>query len=285
MRVFNWMLDKDETDIIGFLGSVGDKGYLGEAYKNLLLKEKIIPIFETIAGKPTGLCIVMCCNKDRAHLTDLGASNAITDKFVEENWNKFEKVKLIYTELFIIKMKKDICYKLAQLGLRDETLYGFNLPSEYFLNTFTSDISNLCEYADIIFANKFEGLLFAKLLKIKISNENSVEEIALQLNKNIQKKNKNKSRIVIVTHGPHPAACCEYDHKEKKVTFLGTFEVRDVPQENIIDTNGAGDSFAGGFLSQLVKGKKLDECMKAGHWAASIIIQKRGCQIPVDIKY
>ena len=95
----------------------------------------------------------------------------------------------------------------------------------------------------------------------------------------------NKKRIVVVTCGQNPAACCEYDHKEKKVTFLGTFEVRDVPQENIIDTNGAGDSFAGGFLSQLVKGKKLDECMKAGHWAASIIIQKRGCQIPVDIKY
>ena len=29
--------------------------------------------------------------------------------------------------------------------------------------------------------------------------------------------------------------------------------------ENIIDTNGAGDSFAGGFLSQLMKGKSLDK--------------------------
>ena len=28
MRVFNWMLDKDETDIIGFLGSVGDKKFI-----------------------------------------------------------------------------------------------------------------------------------------------------------------------------------------------------------------------------------------------------------------
>ena len=58
-----------------------------------------------------------------------------------------------------------------------------------------------------------------------------------------------------------------------------------MPVENIVDTNGAGDAFAGGFLSQFVKGKNLDDCMKAGHWAASIIIQKRGCEIPINIKY
>ena len=53
----------------------------------------------------------------------------------------------------------------------------------------------------------------------------------------------------------------------------------------IVDTNGAEDAFGGGFLSQFVKGKKLDKCKKAGHWAASIIIQKRGCNIPMDIKF
>ena len=37
MRVFNWMLDKDETDIVGFLGSVGDDEYYGNVYQDLLL--------------------------------------------------------------------------------------------------------------------------------------------------------------------------------------------------------------------------------------------------------
>ena len=48
MRVFNWMLDKDKTDIIGFLGSVGNQNIYGQIYQNLLLRENIIPIFETI---------------------------------------------------------------------------------------------------------------------------------------------------------------------------------------------------------------------------------------------
>ena len=34
-----------------------------------------------------------------------------------------------------------------------------------------------------------------------------------------------------------------------------------------------------------MKGKSIEESMIAGHWAASIIIQKRGCQIPVEINY
>jgi adenosine kinase len=285
MRVFNWMLEKDKTDVVGFLGSVGGNGNYGITYQDLLIQENIVPVFETIDDETTGLCLVLCCNRDRAHITDLGASVSISEGFVERNWDKFKNVKLIYTELFILKTKKEICFKLAELGLRDETTYGFNLPSDFFLKNFTNDIEKLCEYADIIFANEAEALLFCKLLNFKSGNNETIEDIAIQLCKNIPKKNKNKKRIVIVTAGPNPAACCQYDFKEQKEIFSGLFPVANVPSENIVDTNGAGDAFAGGFLSQYVQGKKLDECMKAGHWAASVIIQKRGCDIPMDIKF
>jgi adenosine kinase len=283
MRVFNWMLDKDEEDIVGFLGSVGDDEYYGISYQDLLLTENIIPIFEYIKDQTTGLCLVICCKRDRAHLTDLGASTTISNEFVERNWNKFKHVKLIYTELFILKTRREICFKLAEFGARDQTIYGFNLPSIYFLENFTRDIIKLCEYADIIFANASEALFFCKLLNIK--TDTKTEDLAEQLCKRINKINNRKKRIVVITCGPLPAVCCEYDHKNKKVTFCGTFPVKNVSPENIIDTNGAGDSFAGGFLSQYMKGKSLDKCMKAGHWAASVIIQKRGCQIPNDIRY
>ena len=283
MRVFNWMLDKDETDIVGFLGSIGDDEYYGNVYQDLLLTENIIPIFECIKDQTTGLCMVICFQKDRAHITDLGASASISKEFVERNWSKFKNVKLIYTELFIVKSKRDICFKLAELGSRNEAIYGFNLPSGYFLENFTQDISKLCEYADIIFANVNEAIQFCEILNFKTNG--TVDDLAEQLCKKINKINKNKKRIVVVTSGPLPAACCEYDHKTQKVTFLDTFPVKNVSPENIVDTNGAGDSFAGGFLSQLMKGKSLDKCMKAGHWAAAVIIQKRGCQIPNDIRY
>ena len=285
MRVFNWMLTKDKTDVVGFLGSVGEMGNYGDTYQDLLMKENIVPVFETIENETTGLCLVMCCDRDRAHITDLGASISISEEWVNRNWDKFKEVKLIYTELFILKTKREICFKLAELGLRDETYYGFNLPSDFFLKNFTNDIEQLCEYADIIFANESEALLFCKLLNFETGSNETIEDIALQLCKNIPKKNKNKKRIVVVTCGPHPAYCCQYDHIKNEVVFQDSFEVVDVPEEEIVDTNGAGDSFAGGFLSQFMKGKTLDKCMRAGHWAASVIIKRRGCQIPNDFTY
>ena len=87
----------------------------------------------------------------------MGASISISDEFVERNLNKFKNFKLIYTELFILKTKRDICFKLVDLGLRDETVYGFNLPSDFFLKNYTKDKSKLCEYVDITFANEFEA--------------------------------------------------------------------------------------------------------------------------------
>mmetsp|Transcript_38515 Transcript_38515/g.61058 ORF Transcript_38515/g.61058 Transcript_38515/m.61058 type:complete len:170 (-) Transcript_38515:23-532(-) len=44
----------------------------------------------------------------------------------------------------------------------------------------------------------------------------------------------------------------------------------------IVDTNGAGDSFVGGFLSKHVEGKSIEECVNAGHYCASKVIQVSG---------
>nr|XP_023025282.1 adenosine kinase [Leptinotarsa decemlineata] len=43
------------------------------------------------------------------------------------------------------------------------------------------------------------------------------------------------------------------------------------------DTNGAGDAFVGGFLSQYIQELNLETCVKCGMWAASQIIQRSGC--------
>lgn len=41
-----------------------------------------------------------------------------------------------------------------------------------------------------------------------------------------------------------------------------------------------GDAFVGGFLSQLVAGKSIEECVRAGNYAANIVIQRSGCTFP-----
>jgi len=100
-----------------------------------------------------------------------------------------------------------------------------------------------------------------------------------------EKKNKSKKRVVIITCGPDPAYVYEYDFTKNKTSFSGLFPPNDVPEENVIDTNGAGDGFAGGFLSRYIMGKSINESVSAGHWAAGLIIQSRGCQFPEKCEY
>jgi adenosine kinase len=284
MRVFNWMLrqNEKESEIVGFLGSVGKDNY-SDIYQNLLIGESIIPIFEQIDDNNTGMCLVVCNNRERTHITDLGASTLISKEFLNRVWNNFKDVKLIFTELFIIKHQREVCFKLAKLGLDDNKIYGFNLPSDFFLKTYNEDILNLISHADVVFSNYSEAKYFCKDVN-KFKTDGSIEDIIKCLVK-LPKINKNKKRIFVITAGPLDAWCCAYDFKTEKITFCKGFSPIDIREDLIIDTNGAGDSFAGGFLSNYMKGRTLTDCMIAGHWASNVIIQQRGFQIPSDIIY
>lgn len=48
----------------------------------------------------------------------------------------------------------------------------------------------------------------------------------------------------------------------------------------IRDTNGAGDSFVGGFLSQIALGKDIDAAIRAGKMCSRIVLQQIGCTFP-----
>jgi adenosine kinase len=55
------------------------------------------------------------------------------------------------------------------------------------------------------------------------------------------------------------------------------------PVETVVDTTGAGDLFAAGFLAGLTKGKDLATCAKLGALAAAEIIQHIGARPQTDL--
>ena len=62
----------------------------------------------------------------------------------------------------------------------------------------------------------------------------------------------------------------------------GTEEVRveAVPVEKVVDTTGAGDFFAAGFLYGLTCGYSLEKCAKIGSILAGDVIQVVGTELP-----
>ncbi len=61
-------------------------------------------------------------------------------------------------------------------------------------------------------------------------------------------------------------------------------EVKAEPVDKVIDTTGAGDQFAAGFLSGLVKGEPLEKCLKRGAITAAEAISHYGPRPEADLK-
>jgi len=57
---------------------------------------------------------------------------------------------------------------LAEEGLSNDKLFGFNIPSFYFIETFIKEITELIKYADIIFSNAAESEFLTNLMGFKV---------------------------------------------------------------------------------------------------------------------
>lgn len=58
------------------------------------------------------------------------------------------------------------------------------------------------------------------------------------------------------------------------------YPVEPLAEEKIVDTNGAGDAFVGGFFAKLYEGKEMAECVNAGIALSREIVQRSGCTFP-----
>mgnify|MGYP001409509770 CR=1 FL=1 len=57
---------------------------------------------------------------------------------------------------------------------------------------------------------------------------------------------------------------------------LTEYPVAELTKDQIVDTNGAGDAFVGGFLSELYQGKDIKTCIYAGIYLSREVVQKSG---------
>ncbi|KWV91458.1 adenosine kinase [Erythrobacter sp. YT30] len=84
-----------------------------------------------------------------------------------------------------------------------------------------------------------------------------------------------KVPVLVATRSEKGAVACAQGERA---------EVLAEPIERVIDTTGAGDQFAAGFLSGFAKGAPLDVCLKRGAIAAAEVISHYGPRPEADMK-
>ena len=211
----------------------------------------------------------VCFLSFRSLIANLGAANHFKPSHLEDASVKqlIDDAKIFYSSGFFLTVSPPSLMKIAEhVHANSATkVLAINLAAPFISQFFTEPLVAAIEYADYVFGNEGEAEAFATKQGWE---DKSPENVAIKLSL-WTKKNSSKPRIAIVTQGS----------KATKVAIEGKVQSFDVPalaHNEIVDVNGAGDAFVGGFLSQLALGKSIEQCVTAGHYAARVILGVSG---------
>eukprot|EP00792_Barthelona_sp_PAP020_P014228 TRINITY_DN991_c0_g1_i1.p1 TRINITY_DN991_c0_g1~~TRINITY_DN991_c0_g1_i1.p1 ORF type:complete len:350 (+),score=108.07 TRINITY_DN991_c0_g1_i1:36-1052(+) len=265
MRCAQWLLKiPSATAIVGAVGS----DFSGQTLTSVVSKNGTKCFYEILNDFSTGQCAALINENERSLVAFLGASEHLSANYLQhlQRTNLFTNAKIIYTTGYVLVHSADSLLNIARSTLQYESIFSLNLAAEYILEVpqYLQALMNLLPYTQYLFGNESEVLAFAKAQNWKITSIKQISQRISNLPKAFQ-----GDRFVIVTQGVKDTIVC-------RGLDVFEFPVNAIDIEKIVDTNGAGDSFTGGFLSKLIENGSLEECVQLGHQAASYIIQKTG---------
>ncbi|TRM67648.1 Ribokinase-like protein [Schizophyllum amplum] len=177
--------------------------------------------------------------------------------------------QVFYVEAFFLNHGLESVLHLATHASSTGKTLALNIGAPYIPVKLGDRLAQVLPHCDIIIANEVEAGSWATANGLPDPKDLPVVARALAM---LPKVSKARPRLVIVTHGSRETVVVSSDAPDEPRTF----KVPVLKDEDIADTNGAGDAFAGGFLAGYVQGKSLDECVAAGHKLASISISQPG---------
>lgn len=270
IRVAQWMLQVPGATT--YFGCVGKDHYADELTK-VAAKDGVKALYMVDEAVPTGTCAACIVGGERSLVANLAAANNYKAEHLlkPENWACVEKARVAYSAGFFITVSPDAMMAMAKHCCENDKTYCLNLSAPFICEVppFKKTLTDLMPYVDYLFGNENEARAFAKSEGWETED---VEEIALRIAR-FGKASGVRPRTVVITQGADPTVVALQGKLLK-------FPVTRVPDDKLVDTNGAGDAFVGGFLSQLVCGKDVAECVRAGSFAAGVIVQRGGCTFP-----
>ena len=267
LRAANHMLGASGK--CAFLGSIGNDE-VGKVLQAELHRVGIDGLFSIDAETPTGSCAVLVHEKERALCANLAACLKYKTEHLVSNLPALESTRFLYTSAFFITSNFDALQIYAKFAAEHDKPLGFNLSACFLIQFNTQQVNSILEYADYVFCNEDEAKCFADTNKIEYT---SLKDVAVAISK-WNKINTKRPRISIVTQGKDPILVASSEGLQLE------FPVPLIAKELLVDTNGAGDSFVGGFVSQIVQGGDLETAVKAGMWLSGQVIQRNGCTFP-----
>jgi sugar/nucleoside kinase (ribokinase family) len=210
-------------------------------------------------GPPTGRClIVVTPDAHRTMNTYLGASAFFGPSDIDADLVRSSQVTFLEGYLFDRPESKEAYWTASGLARDAGRQVALTLSDLFCVERHHDDFLPLVrERVDILFANEAEACALWGCDEVGAAVERARAEVAV-------------AAITIGAKGSVVVAGAE------------TYEVPAHPVE-VVDTTGAGDLYASGFLYGLTHGRPLPECGELGSLAASEVISHIGARPEVPL--
>eukprot|EP00834_Sanchytrium_tribonematis_P007724 NODE_748_length_4248_cov_1.384912.p2 type:complete len:342 gc:universal NODE_748_length_4248_cov_1.384912:3216-2191(-) len=256
-----------------FIGCVGNDDF-GKKLSEIAGKDGVKTAYMIHPTVQTGTCAVLVNGKHRSLVANLAAANEFKESHFEkpEIQDLLTKAKVFYISGFFLTVSPASMELICKHAAEHNKIVTMNVSAPFIAQFFKEPLLKLIEYSDYVFCNETEAKAVAESLQLENSND------MLAIAKYIQKmaKKTNRYRTVVITQGSEDVVIAT-------VEGIKTYPVEQIPQSAIVDTNGAGDAFVGGFLAKLVLEKDIEQCVKAGNYLAREVIQQSGAIYPEKI--
>lgn len=235
----------------GFIGKVGQDetgAFFGDT-----LRQRGVNALLTTCDLPSGIASTfISTDGERTFGTYLGA--AATLRAEDLSRKMFAGYNYLYIEGYLLQ-DHDLMLRAVQLAKEEGLQVCLDMASYNVVEAERDFFDQLIvKYVDIVFANESEALAYTG----KAPHE-ALEEIA------------SKCSIAVVKTG-----------KEGSLVKKGTevIQLLSCPVDNVLDTTGASDFYAAGFMYGLTCGYSLEKCVQISTILATAVIQEVGTTLP-----
>lgn len=212
-------------------------------------------------GTPTGRCVIVVTpDAQRTMNTYLGVSSFLSVDDVDTD--VIADAKVLYMEGYLYDRTdaKTAFRHASEVAHQHGRTVSLTLSDSFCVDRHRADFRALVkDSVDLLFGNDDELMALYEL--------DTFEAALVAL--------RDECEMAAVTRGPDGCVIITPDE---------VLEVPAVPVDRVIDTTGAGDLFAAGFLYGMTRGRELTECGHLGSLAAAEVIGHVGPRPLVELR-
>jgi sugar/nucleoside kinase (ribokinase family) len=245
-----------------FVGQVADD-QLGDIFAHDMVSLGVRFVTAPLkAPPPTGRCLILVTpDAQRTMNTCPGASHELTPAALDADLIRSASITFLEGYLWGPERPRAAMLEAARIAHSAARTVAFTLSESLCLGDRREGVL---------------GMIKAGTVDILFGNEDEVRHLTgcAEFAECVEALSRHVATLVI-TRGAHGAVAVERDY---------VVEVPATPVERIVDTTGAGDLFAAGFLAGRCRGRPLRGCLETGAIAAAEVISHFGARPEADLK-